>query len=372
MEAARRTGRDRRSFLFTAMQWAGAGLLALAMSACAGGGKGSGGEGGEGATGQGGGGKGGAGQGGAGQGGAGQGGAGGAGGGPVGPEWVAKFDAFKGQLTTGLVIDGTTAYVAQAVIGEVAKVDLLTGQVTGYGKVTAPLGAGYMWGLAMDSKKNLYAGMATEDPNQFTAGIYKINPGGDGTLVGSAANLVFPRQLAFDPADMLWIADPRAGLAFTMSTNGTVMPAVSDFSLTGDKQSKCPSGEAYAVGISGVVIHGGAVFGTNADKATMLDLGQKKVFAGPDCATLGGAAGMVEDTFGGNSSLLVAAAKANAITRVQFDGTVSTLTQGGELHEPESLAIATVNGKRYLYFTNSAFHTQNMGGVPGLLRMALP
>lgn len=100
------------------------------------------------------------------------------------------------------------------------------------------------------------------------------------------------------------------------------------------------------------------------------------ILAGPDCATMGGAESILIDPYDKGSTpfdvaLLVAARKINKITKIRYTGEITTIADGTNLYEPSAMALAVMDGSRYLYIVNSARTTFDKNGIPGLVRMRL-
>ncbi|UQA60323.1 hypothetical protein [Polyangium aurulentum] len=359
MEAEMRAERGGRTFGILAMQWASLALVSLAV-ACSSSPSNPGGAGGEGGWGEG------------ASGGMGNTGGMGGGGGsaPSVPEIVVPFDPFKGELPEGLAIEGTTAYVSLSVLNTVITIDLETGARGEVGSINAQLGIGFTQGVVVD-KGIVYAAALSEDTAQFKPGIYKFTAGNmQAELFGSHGELIRPRGLAIDANGDMLITEPRLGALFSMApATGMVEKLGAAPELYGDPASACKSDGTFLTGVQGLFVTVSGLYFSNADRATIYQIGKEITpFAGPDCATLGGADGMVGDIDG---SMIVAVPKANLLARVKFNGQIETLMKDDLLHEPTSVAIATVGGKRYLYWVNSARTTFKMGGLPGLGRMPL-
>lgn len=302
-------------------------------------------------------------------------------------EIVVQFDPL-GQLAEGLVIDGTTAYVSLSVIREVWKVDLLTNTASPWATVPGTLGTGFTQGLAMDAQKNVLVAMQSLDPAQTQPGIYKIPPaGGTATLLGKAPGLNYPRSITKAPFGPYYITVPDPGRVFTMTAQGgmTEVPVAPNNTAFGyDPASACLYGMAQPMGITSMVVQGqsaeaGDYYWVNADRASFFagffDPGNgilaeiSPAFHGPDCADTGGGEGLIEDPMDG--TLLYAARQSNALVRTKLDGTTTVLAKGKPIDAPSAIAIATIQGKRYLYFTNSAYVTYKQGGIPSLGRIPL-
>ena len=331
--------------------------------------------------------------GGAGGAGGGAGGDGGAGGkvvempGPV--EEVVKFDWIMGELGEGLAIDGTTAYVSFGSL-KVVKVDLLTKTKTDFGNIAANLGEAAPQGLALDAQKNLYVAV-TSDPVKFKPGIYKFpQAGGAATLFAEHPNMSYPRGIAFAKTGEMVVPSPPGARMFVVLPNGQVNDPGVNQDLSGDQSSPCAYGDNLPYGVSSVAFDGSAFYGTNADRGHVFSGGlaqdmngnvfavpdKMAIFAGPDCATLGGADGIVVDSLDPNGDALfptmyVAARAADKITKVEISGATTVIADKTMLYEPSAMAMAAIDGDRYLYILNSARKTFNTGGVPGLVRIRL-
>lgn len=383
-------GRTRVSVVISACAALAVASLALG---CANGSNNPGGEGGSGGSASGSGGTGGAGAtGGAGGAGGGSGGAGGAAM-PAETEIVLAFNPAVGELAEGLAIDGTTAYLSMSVLRQIWKVDLTTGTKTEWATVPGALGAGFLQGLLLDAQKNLYIAMSSGDPAMAQPGIYKVGPaGGTATLFAQHANMVYPRSIASTSFGKMYVTEPDQGYLFEVSTSGAVaqvpQPAGSS-ALSWDSMSMCAFGLGVRMGISSLFVSGASkaaanFYWTNGDRASIFqgfivndpDVGPalaevQPPILGPDCATAGGAESLIEDPV--DQTFLFASRQSNKIVRMDKKGTsVQTVAEGKNFYEPSAIAIATLDGKRYVYFVNSAYKTYKTGGIPSLARVALP
>lgn len=317
----------------------------------------------------------------------------GAGGGMTGPvpaELVAAFDPL-GQLPEGLVIDGTTAYVSFSVLHEVWKVDLVTKTATMWATVPGTLGSAFAQGLAMDAQKNVLVALQSLDIAVSNPGIYKIGPaGGTATMFAQAQGLNFPRSITMSPFNTMFVTAPDPGRVYQVSMSGTVTEMAvkpNNVAFGWDPASMCLYGMASPMGITSMVVTGANqdvadYYWLNADRAELF-LGllgvdpngdpqlQEIVPAlnGPDCATLGGGEGLIKDPK--DDTFLYASRQANKIMRRTKDGDLVVLSEGAGIDAPSATAIAEIDGKRYLYFTNSAYKDYNKGGIPSLSRIPL-
>jgi hypothetical protein len=231
--------------------------------------------------------------------------------------------------------------------------------------------------------------MASEDPPQFKPGIYKMSlTGGQPVHVAASSVMSYPRGIFPTNGGPTYIASPLTASIYAMDAAGTVSLDGNGQPFSGDPLSACAFGEGKIMGITGLhVLIGSTPIETiytwsSADRASVyratyvLDPAQgayvftPKVIAGPDCDKLGGAESLIEDPV--DSSVLVAARKANKITRMSFTGELQVLADGKNLYDPSALAFATVGGKRYVYIVNSANVSYATGGIPSLARLAVP
>lgn len=325
----------------------------------------------------------------------GAGGAGGSGGGmpdmPGPVEDVMKFEWVMGELPEGIAIDGTTAYVSFGST-KIITIDLVNKTRADYGNVPAPIGVGTPLGLAVDGQKNVFVAVASADPVQFKPGIYKFPAGGGtATLFAEDVNMSYPRHIAFADGGLMVVASPPGARIFTIKPNGTVLaPGVSQV-FSGDQGSACAYGDGKPYGVSSVALDGTSLFAANADRGQIIEGALKddgmgnvyavanqmnEIIAGPDCATMGGAESILIDPYDKGSTpfdvaMLVAARKINKITKIRYTGAVTTIADGTNLYEPSAMALAVMDGSRYLYIVNSARTTYDKGGIPGLVRMRL-
>jgi sugar lactone lactonase YvrE len=128
-----------------------------------------------------------------------------------------------------------------------------------------------------------------------------------------------------------------------------------------------------AVGANGIAVVGDKVYVANTNTAKLLQIPINSdgaagkpieyITSNTTCAPLRGADGMAADDDG---SLFIAADSANALVRVDRGGQVTStfLDNSHQLDYPTSVALATVDGRRYAFITNLALTTK---AQPGLL-----
>jgi hypothetical protein len=278
------------------------------------------------------------------------------------------LDPAQGQLSEGLALRDGSAYVGFSANGEVAKVDIATGRAAAWSSLPTPVaGTGFLSGLAFHGD-DLYGALVSFNPS-VQPGIYRItSPGQPATLFARDAGMVFPNGLLFDDDGRLWVTDSAAGAIFRIDPSGAVSKWASDPLLAGNKDY-CGAGRGvgvpFDIGVNGLVRKGDALYVTNTDQASVVRIpiaadgsaGVAARFAGPDCAQLSGADGLVVAPDG---DLIVASNHLNLLARVDGAGRVTTLLAGAPLDFPTSLVFDGAT----LYVGNFAFlDTKN----PGLL-----
>jgi len=294
------------------------------------------------------------------------------------PEAVASFDVSKGELPEGLAVAGGVPYVGLAPTGQISKVNLSDGSLSPFAKLPSPVsGKGFMTGLAFTAQDPgmLYAALVSFVP-EVQAGIYRVGAsGGDAELFATNPDMIFPNGLWADDDGTWFVADSNAAAIFKLSKSGkTVEKWASDELFAGDSKHSCASlqnaGLPFNIGANGIAKMGGAFYVTNTDKGLIARIvveadgkaGKVSLFAGPDCATLGGADGVMPH--GGN--LFVASNFLNELAVVDPNGSVTTLAAGAPLDFPAS----PVFDGDTLYVTNFAFlNAQSGKGSPGLIRL---
>lgn len=276
---------------------------------------------------------------------------------------VVSFDPAQGQLPEGIAVVGDTAYVGFAPTGVVARVELATGRSTPWGKLPTPVaGKGFMTGLTAQGGE-IVAALVSFTP-EVVAGVYRIPAtGGDAVLAASAPAMAFPNAIVPD-GDALFVTDSGTGAVFRIA-GGTATPWAQDPLLAGAKDA-CGAGlgPGFDIGANGLVVEPDALYVVNTDKATLIRIprnadgtaGAASVLAGPDCAALGGADGLVRD----GDDFLVAVNRQDQIARVAADGEVTVYATGDALDFPASLARA---GERWIG-TSFAFANAVAGTSP--------
>jgi sugar lactone lactonase YvrE len=289
------------------------------------------------------------------------------------PELVARFDPSAGELPEGLALSTDTAYVGFAPTSRVVKVDTESGAVSAFGQLPTPVsGNGFMTGLALSESGDVYAGLASFVP-EVQPGIYRIaKSGGAASLFAKDEALTFPNALGFDEQGALFVTDSGSGSVLHVDADGNVTRWSSAAALRGDADACDKAGPGFAIGANGLVVERDAVYVVNLDQATLLKIprepggaaGEPQVLAGPDCALLGGADGLLRASDG---SFLVAVNRQDKVVRIEEDGTARTLLSGAPLDFPATLAYRG----NALFATNFALKSASSGkpSAPGLVKL---
>jgi sugar lactone lactonase YvrE len=308
------------------------------------------------------------------------GGSGGAAGGnsSVTAQFAAHFDPTKGQVPEGLAVLNGVPYVGFAATSEVAKVNLADGTFSTIATLPKPAaGTGFMTGLSFSATNPgvLYVALVSFAP-ETQPGIYRVAAeGGAVTLFAKDPAMPFPNGLVTDDQGNWFVAD-STGIIFRISADGkTVEKWATDDLLVGDKDKSClamsaGAGLPFPIGANGIVKNGDSYYVTNTDKGLVARIpvgadgkaGKVVLFAGPDCAMLGGGDGLTVR----GTDLVAADNFRNQVVRIDPAGNVTSIVAGDTLDFPASVTF----DKDTLYITNFAFLNAQMGkGSPGLMRV---
>jgi hypothetical protein len=262
---------------------------------------------------------------------------------PAEPRLLTAFDPAVGELPEGLATKNDFAFVGFAPLGEIARVDLRTGESARFAKLPKPVpGKGFMTGLAFGADGVLYAALVSFDPS-VQPGIYRVPAaGGQATLFAKAPGMLFPNGLAFDASGGMFVTDSAAGAVYKVSPAGDATVWASSPLLAGDAKECGGSGNPFPIGANGIVARDGAFYVTNTDKGLVVRVASgpdgsartPEVVAGPDCGALAGADGLVVD---GGGDFVVAVNRQNKLVRLASGGRMDVISQNGALDFPASL-----------------------------------
>src|SRR5262249_43520032 len=145
------------------------------------------------------------------------------------------------------------AFVGFAPLGEIARVDLRTGERARFAKLPKPVsGKGFMTGLVFGADGALYAALVSFDPS-VQPGIYRVPvAGGQATLFAKAPGMVFPNGLVFDAKGALFVTDSAAGAIYKISPSGDATVWASSPFLAGDAKECGGSGNPFPIGANGI------------------------------------------------------------------------------------------------------------------------
>jgi len=292
---------------------------------------------------------------------------------PAPPAALAAFDPAAGELPEGLATKDGVAFVGFAPLGEIARVDLRTGERTPFATLPKPVpGKGFMTGLAFGRDGGLYAALVSFDPS-VQPGIYRVPAaGGQARLFAKADGMLFPNGLVFDAAGALFVTDSAAGAVYKISPSGDAAVWASSPVLAGDAKDCGGSGNPFPIGANGIAARDGAYYVTNTDKGLVVRLpvapdgsaGTPTVVAGPDCGALAGADGLAVDAAG---DLVIAVNRQDKLVRLGRGGRADVISGNGTLDFPASV---TRDGGAVLV-TDFALANASSGksARPGLVRV---
>jgi sugar lactone lactonase YvrE len=258
-------------------------------------------------------------------------------------EVLANFNPAAGELPEGIATKERFAYVGFGPLGMIAKVDLQSGEGTAFAQLPKPVpNKGLIAGLSFGPDGFLYAALVSFDPS-VQPGIYRVPAaGGEVELFAKDAQMTFPNGLVFHPDGALFVTDAGAGTIFRVSRAGAVSAWATSTLLTGDQADCGGSGNGFNIGANGLALHDGTFYAANTDKGSIVQValnadgssGTPALAAGPDCAALAGADGLLTDADG---NFIVAVNRQNKIVRVTKAGEIEVVAEGGSVEFPASL-----------------------------------
>jgi hypothetical protein len=297
--------------------------------------------------------------------------------------WEVSPSASHGVGTTGTPI--LSSVLAAQLLAAASD-----GGTTPFGQAPADAGGAsgtYTLGITTDAAGNVYYAVAAASASPVPApGVYKI-PAGGGVAVpfalGSSVSpaMSFPNGLDFIGAN-LFVADSE-GVIYSVDPAGKATVWSQDPSLRPNAAASGTSPACglvpLAIGANGIAHDAKNVYVTNTDygRLVAIPIAADGSAGTPstvkeDCASLGGADGLVLDADG---SFVVAVNAQNKIVRVTPSGQVTVLASGPPLATPGSVLFDTnaPGGKRRLLITNTTFFTPADAGLsPGLLELPMP
>jgi len=276
------------------------------------------------------------------------------------------------QLPEGIAVDRQgRLYVGMAPTGEIRRMAPDgSQQVT---LATIRPGAGFLTGLAVDPAGTLYAALGSSNsPDSDAHGVWRVAPDGARALLAALPADGLPNAIAFHRSGDLLVSDSFLGTIWRVTRAGQVSAWAQHPLLQGDLTA-CPGTLVpFPVGANGLAFNRrGDLFVANTTKALVARVpvnadgsaGTPAVFAGPDCATLDGADGLVMDA---QDTLYVAVNGADRLVRIDPAGRQQILATGAQgLNGPASLVFgATPATQRDLFITNFSLLPFLSGGTP--------
>ena len=265
---------------------------------------------------------------------------------------VVALDYPAGQHPEGIAAarDGSL-YVGMAPTGQLTRVRP-DGRTTDLGTPAFPAGAGYLLGLATDSRERVYGAVVRFDGGP--TGVWRYDAAaGTWSLFAATGAGGFPNGLAFRDDGTLLVSDSALGTIWAVGRSGSVSTWLHD--------SRLAPGELGA-GVNGLAIdRDGDVWFTNSEQATIGvvgtdrhgdPVGRPRVVA-HDADLLAFADGLVID---GSGDVWVAASYGNdRLLRVTRRGVVCVVADRADgLDYTASVAFGrTPSTRATLFFTNA-------------------
>jgi sugar lactone lactonase YvrE len=180
----------------------------------------------------------------------------------------------------------------------------------------------------------------------------------------------------------LFVADSE-GVIYTIDPAGTANVWSADPSLRPNSTASATAPACgfvpLAIGANGIAHDAKNVYVTNTDYGRLIAIpiaadgtaGTPSILK-EDCASLGGADGLVIDRDG---SFVIAVNAQDKIVRVTPSGRVTVLAAGGPLATPASVLFDTnapAGGRRLLITNTTFFAAPDAGLSPGLLELPIP
>src|SRR3972149_3984124 len=267
---------------------------------------------------------------------------------------VAQFDASLGELPEGIAADGDGNLYLSMASGEIKKVTP-NGDASTFAQLPSP-GDGFVTGVAFGTDGDLYVAFGSMQPD--THGIWRVSPEGDAEQFASLDSATLPNGLAFDSDGNLYVSDSFGGQVLKVTPGGQVSVWSNAPELAGPAEPVAPL--PFSVGANGIAFDAGQdnLYVANTGLGTVIKVPMRadgSAGAGEvvleDRALLRGAAGSAFDDAG---TLYVTVFLQARVIVLSPDWEATTLSEGGPLQNPASVAFGAGTHATELYITNFA------------------
>lgn len=278
---------------------------------------------------------------------------------------LISLDPNLGQNPEGVAVDGKgNVFLSVAPTGDLLRRDK-QGVVTTHAHFNP--GAGFLLGMTVDKKDNVYVALGSFDP--ATEGVWKVTPAGATSKI--AAIHGFPNDIAIDHAGKnLYVTESIGGAVYRVElASGDTELWYQDALLVGDIDvSPVP----FPIGANGIAHDGDSVIVANSQVPRLVRIPiECDGFAGDgevilEDEILMGADGIALDV---HRDIYVAVNKQDLLLRVSGDGEMIDIVadESDGLDFPSTIAFGQgPAGKKNLYISNFALFS-GPTGHPGLL-----
>lgn len=277
--------------------------------------------------------------------------------------FLVEFDAKKGELPEGVAVDGDRIYVGMTPTRQIFRLTERGGYELFASLPHTEPGKGLMTGMFVGPGHELYVNLVSTEP-AVPGGIYRVpEKGGAGMLFATDPSMLFPNDLKFAADGSLFMTDSSAGSIWRITREGQASLWLNHPLLAGDHTRCFPDQGGFDTGSNGIVLGlDGAVYIANSDQATLVriprtaagDAGEPEIVAGPDCAVLNGADGLVQDSDG---TFYTVAHRSNTVVKIVLGKPLQILAEGPPLDFPASIALKRDSAGFRAIITNFAIET---------------
>jgi sugar lactone lactonase YvrE len=297
-------------------------------------------------------------------------------------ETVVQFNPDAGQLPEGVTVDKTgNVFVSLSPLGELVKVAPGSGEAEPFGSVPGLQDGDIgLIGLAVDAPGNVSGGVFSfnDDLDTTATGVWKFDrKTGVAERVPGTKAIQLPNSIAFDKRGTMYITDSITGAVWRVpKKGGSAEPWIVNPLLAGDGSAGFP----FPIGANGIAVRQNTVYVSTTETGLIVTVpilpdgsaGEAALYTtvtdkNGDLIALDGIALDV------HGNVYIAAPLANAVVRVNKDGSVETLASGDPLDGPTSVAFGTGKGDRQSVFAVnfSVALGGPLGAGPSLVKIAV-